>query len=333
MTVGRADFMDAFTRVNQKLIGDSYISILVKALEQLVTDDNEQVLAIYGQNNTFAMLTSSRVITAKFSKLGKPTFSAVPILRVQLSLFENHNGSRTRISVNDINDPTSPLAVVEGNKDGAAYFMQSLRYLKDSTVMMEAYGDDEQPDCGIEYALLIGATGAPGLLLGSRYSVAFFPTRLVIRDTLGPVSVWQQSDVIDIVVDGPGLVTTGGGAIGGGFGSVGAAEGMLAADILNALTTRQSIETYCKLRLKSASLIFLYEDAAPRELWTQLLPVTHRIAAASEEAAGKRFQPAPEAHLVQNLRDLAFLHEQGHLNDVEYATAKTKLLSLARLVR
>ena len=323
MTVIRPDLTEAISRVKQKPI-EQHIAVLDRLVEQLAP--HEEVLAIYGQSKKFWLLTQSHLITADISLLGKIEYRDFPVLGVELTLLRG--GIRTRIRLNPIGSPSMSFEVVStGDSDAAVSFVRYFRLAVNPEIELAAYGDDQQADCAIDSGVLIGSAGSLGLCLGSRYAVGFFPTRMVIMDDVGPLGVWPQSEVIEISVDGPGLVTAGGGAIGGGFGLMGAAEGMLAASVLNSLTTRHSIETYCEIRLKSASLILLCGHASPRELWTHLLPLTHRIATATEDVARRMVQPVPEADLAGNLRELASLHEQGHLNEAEYSAAKGKLLS------
>jgi hypothetical protein len=53
--------------------------------------------------------------------------------------------------------------------------------------------------------------------------------------------------VADVKFGGPGAWRKGGGVIGGGFGVAGAAEGMLVATALNALTTRTGVTPVVRL--------------------------------------------------------------------------------------
>lgn len=74
-----------------------------------------------------------------------------------------------------------------------------------------------------------------------------------IDDT--PVGSWEVpiADVLALDIAGPGEVRSGGGFLGGGFGVVGAATGMLAATVLNALTTRTEVESVLRLATECGS--------------------------------------------------------------------------------
>ena len=86
--------------------------------------------------------------------------------------------------------------------------------------------------------------------VGQRYDVGFLEDRFEIlahrRSEILAVSPY--SDVEDVDIGGPGLVSSGGGFAGGGFGLTGAVEGMAIASVLNGLTSRTSIKTILRVQ-------------------------------------------------------------------------------------
>ena len=81
------------------------------------------------------------------------------------------------------------------------------------------------------------------------------------------------SELVEIEIAGPGNVTRGGGFIGGGFGIEGAAEGMLIASVLNAVTTRSSVQTILGLLFRHQELWLLRETLEPLALRIEMAPV------------------------------------------------------------
>jgi hypothetical protein len=75
-----------------------------------------------------------------------------------------------------------------------------------------------------------------------------------------------------------GSVTRGGGRFfGGGFGVQGAVEGIAAATVLNALTSRTKAVTTIRLSADSVEIVLQLRGAAPDDVRTLLAPVFRRI--------------------------------------------------------
>lgn len=81
------------------------------------------------------------------------------------------------------------------------------------------------------------------------------------------------AEVADVVVSGPGTVTTGSGFIGGGFGIAGALEGIGMATILNTISTRTKIHTFIGLITNVGELHVHYSGLEPGALRMALAPV------------------------------------------------------------
>jgi hypothetical protein len=65
---------------------------------------------------------------------------------------------------------------------------------------------------------------------------------------------------------GPGRVTRGGSFFGGGFGLTAAAQGMIAAAVLNTLTSRTTIHTVVRYEAVEMEAFFFYSKATPDDL-------------------------------------------------------------------
>jgi hypothetical protein len=142
------------------------------------------------------------------------------------------------------------------------------------------------------------------------------------------------STITDVQIEGRSL-TSGGGFIGGGFGLKGAAEGMLAASVLNAVTTKKAQwviirivseegwadfrlpdydEATVKLALRMLSDHAFYNQARKAEIGRPSDSITIDS------------ETKPEDDLVSKLERIAKLREAGVLDDAEFAAAKRHLL-------
>jgi hypothetical protein len=133
------------------------------------------------------------------------------------------------------------------------------------------------------------------------------------------------TDIQDLEVAGPGAVTRGGGFIGRGRGVTGAPDGLLAAQVLNALTTRTTIQTLIRVAFRGGELIFSWDRKTPAQVRLDLSPVFARIASAHEQLHRSRIASTPST-LAEQLQKIAELRAAGHLTEEEFAVAKSKIL-------
>jgi len=116
------------------------------------------------------------------------------------------------------------------------------------------------------------------------------------------------------------------GVIGGGFGLIGVAEGVLAAAVINAITTRTKVYTVLRIATRNAEYVFVSYVIDSHALQMSLVPVQVRIRQA-KAAPSAPPPPAPSAlGVADELTKLAQLHAGGILNDAEFASAKARLL-------
>jgi hypothetical protein len=185
--------------------------------------------------------------------------------------------------------------------------------------------------CLSEVIFLGGYVPGAELVAGKPYDVRFLEDRLAVLPCQGLQALaelpYGAMEAIDI--GGPGLVKSGGGFIGGGFGAVGAAEGMAAAAILNALTTRTKIKTVVRVQASGAELFLLHPRTEPEPLRIEL----SRALGAVREAQAQRRESAPrQGHprsgsLVEELSKLAGMLERGLLTREEFDHLKARLIA------
>lgn len=133
----------------------------------------------------------------------------------------------------------------------------------------------------------------------------------------------SYKDVIAIEFSGPERVTKGGGFIGEGFGVTGAPEGMIVASVLNALTTKTSIQSIIRWKAYSLELFFFTSEATAGDLRIKMSPVLGPVKPFVETPP----PPTPEADALSQLERLASLHQQGIVDDEEFAELKRKIIS------
>lgn len=125
------------------------------------------------------------------------------------------------------------------------------------------------------------------LAAGGAYELDFDPDGVAIYEPPGrgrAVVNVPFGELLAFEIGGPGAFTTGGGFAGGGFGIEGALEGMLAAGVLNALTTRTKVVTTFSLHTRDAEAFFLHEELTPQDLRIRLSEVFVRM----RQSASKR---------------------------------------------
>jgi hypothetical protein len=137
---------------------------------------------------------------------------------------------------------------------------------------------------------------------------------LVLRVRLA--TLWRAD------VGGPGLVKEGGGFLGGGFGLEGAAEGMAVAGILNALTTRTTINTVVSVAWRDAEVFFHTDADVPQAIRMRLSPLFVGIDAF-------RTQKSEAPSVADEIAKLARLRSEGALTDDEFAVLKSRLINRA----
>jgi len=116
------------------------------------------------------------------------------------------------------------------------------------------------------------------------------------------------------------------GVFGGGFGVAGAAEGMLAASVINSLTSKTTIYSLVRIAARAAEYVFVSNVVDSGSLSMMLTPVQFRIRQAQASAPSPL---TPAASVADELGKLAQLRDAGVLSDAEFTAAKARLLGTA----
>ena len=118
-------------------------------------------------------------------------------------------------------------------------------------------------------------TGSAGyeLVAGDEVALDFGENHLwVLPKDRRPLEI-HYVEIVELLINGPGAVTTGGGFFGGGFGVDGALTGIAVATVLNSITSRTKIHTHLSLITNSGELHVHYAKMEPGALRIELASV------------------------------------------------------------
>lgn len=177
----------------------------------------------------------------------------------------------------------------------------------------------ELPGCVLLGGFGYNGTAVPGEALDFHFTEGEIVVTAAGRALPRFRRTYEQTDALEF--SGPGVVSSGGGFIGGGFGFKGAAEGMIAASILNRLTTRHKIHTLLRLQANDLEAFFFCSTKTPQSLRMELAEVLHKIRDARERQS-RTLGPDVGDQLAQ----LGQMFQDGLLSTEEFAAAKGKLL-------
>lgn len=176
---------------------------------------------------------------------------------------------------------------------------------------------------------LVGGYLYEELTPASSYDLHFVHDRVLITPAASSVILTQIEyvEALALRVDGPGAISRGGGFFGGGFGLAGAAEGMIIASVLNALTTRTTIQTIVEVQDRTRDFIFFSDKETPEQLRLRLRPVEARLRQLADGRDRQQQSPSPsEVDPLERLERLGQLQRQGVLTDDEFEAAKREIL-------
>ena len=180
---------------------------------------------------------------------------------------------------------------------------------------------------------VIGGAGLPVVPDPERpWILAFTEDRVVLlpHDRPQPDETFDLGwDGLSVDVEGAGAFRKGGGFIGGGFGLVGAAAGMLAAGVLNSMTTTTGIDTVVHLQTLTVELYLYYGSAVPVALRRTLAPVFLKLRQATPSEPVNDEALAAD-HVVDRLHKLGDLLDRGLIDEAEFAKLKADLMREVR---
>jgi len=181
-----------------------------------------------------------------------------------------------------------------------------------------ATAEDDGIVARLDGAVCLGGSSQE-LSRGGRYSVIFSTNKVhVVPDSRRSQPMVVGYETLAIAITGQGERKSNLGLWGGGFGVKGAATGILAATVLNSLTSRTDIDTVVALSDSTQELYFHYDKETPEALRMRLAPVFVKL----------REKSVPQdrsSSLVTDLSQLAELLRNGSISEEEFAVAKGRL--------
>lgn len=180
----------------------------------------------------------------------------------------------------------------------------------------------------VDGCVLLGGYGIKeeDLRVGQSCALLFTESELWLQPGMQNRAVLRRpySELTAVEFSGPGKVTKGGGIIGGGFGVTGAAVGMIASSVLNALTRTSEIQTMVRVEGPELEVFLFTASETPDALRMRYAEPLALIRAA--RATQGTVPTAGGRDLVEQLKDLGELRNQGLLSDDEFAEAKARVL-------
>jgi hypothetical protein len=131
---------------------------------------------------------------------------------------------------------------------------------------------------------------------------------------------WNQ--VYGLDTTGPGAVTTNAGIIGGGFGVWGAIKGIAAAEVINRVTSRTTVNSFVAIQGEGGGTVLHTSYFTPDQLRIMFSPAYGSLA--------KRLTGTPRsgtADAIEQLERLVKLKEAGALSDEEFEAMRRRLLT------
>lgn len=181
---------------------------------------------------------------------------------------------------------------------------------------------------GMHTCMFLGGAGLP-LASGITYRFGVRTDHIAVANMAGVVVLHLPfRQILDMRAQGAGAVRSGGGFVGGGFGLEGAAEGMLIASALNALTTKTHVDSCLRLITEDAEGVFAFTRTLPSQLDLELS--SFRVHQRQREALQVPAQPGvaeQKEDPLTRLERLVRLRDAGALTAAEFDQEKSALLN------
>lgn len=171
---------------------------------------------------------------------------------------------------------------------------------------------------------LLGGHGLDvGLTPGTECTLTFTGEGLLVHQPYDHIVLLRSPYATAAVLElsGPGRERKTAGVFGGGFGVTGALEGMVAATVLNTLTSRTTIKTIIRYQAEALEAFFHCSSETPQELRVRLSKVLSLISPPRSSSYG-----GGSPSVADELTKLAALRDSGVLTDEEFAVQKARLL-------
>lgn len=142
---------------------------------------------------------------------------------------------------------------------------------------------------------------------------------IFVRESDGERSSIPFLDVVEFETSGPGRLTTNAGVSGGGFGLEGFLQGAVAATILNAATSKTSVNTFLRVLTKEGEIYLHTSQVEPEDL-------KMKLSILSVSMAGRIKNKAADEDFVVKLERLQEMMLKGLITQSDYDLAKRRLL-------
>jgi Short C-terminal domain len=171
----------------------------------------------------------------------------------------------------------------------------------------------------------LAAAGGTRIPVGTPCWIEFMSDAVILQGPTARDHV-RYDTIQDLQVSGS-TVKSNARLFGGGFGVIGAAEGILAATVINTLTQRTKRYAVIRIVTRSAEYVFSSGTRDGSALALALTSVQVQIRKAQPAAQAVPSAPQPSlGSVADELRKLASLRDEGILTQEEFAAAKAKLL-------
>lgn len=164
--------------------------------------------------------------------------------------------------------------------------------------------------------IFLGGNGI-SLVKSHNYKVIFSADQICFESNSLDHKIFVNQ-IINMEISGPGRLDSNAGVIGGGVGIEGAAVGIGIASIINALTSKSTVNTILRIEWSGGEVFLHTSTITPEEL---------RIALSHQFTKIKSRSSLVNTDVVSQLEKLIFLKNSGILTESEYNQAKLNLLS------
>jgi hypothetical protein len=177
--------------------------------------------------------------------------------------------------------------------------------------------------------ITLAAAGGTRIPSNSSCLIAFMDDCISIQSEAGHTDEIPYTEIQALEVTDTAATRRNSRVFGGGFGVAGAAEGMLAATVINSLVAWKRAKSLLRIATLSTEYVFVSTVYQSEALSMLLTPVQPRIRQARAVTVVPSAPPTPitSSSVADELRKLAELRGSGVLSDEEFDTLKARLIS------
>lgn len=165
---------------------------------------------------------------------------------------------------------------------------------------------------------VIGGSGWP-MHLDMKFDLELTGTAIELQPHTDEDTIYiPYHELLSLEISGPGTQTTDGGFRGGGIGFGGAAVGILAAEVLNKVTSRTTTNTFLRISTSEEEVFLHTREIEPVALRMTLSPAIVKMEA--------RLLNRRSDGIASELERLHRLYQIDALDDAEFTAAKLRVL-------